>query len=234
MILRPNTAESLEALGYRIIPNAIPAGTLEELTQSVESLTEGDAGKCVAGARQLAARVPTVARVASSQSTAKILRSLGSPGAFLVRSIFFDKQPGANWKAAWHQDLTIAVLERRETPGFGPWSQKAGMSHVQPPAAVIEGMITLRLHLDDCDADNGALRVLPGSHRGGILSAEQIQCWRKKEPEAICAVAKGGILAMRPLLLHASSPALRPRHRRVIHLEFAMDELPGGLEWLRN
>jgi ectoine hydroxylase-related dioxygenase (phytanoyl-CoA dioxygenase family) len=193
----------------------------------VESLSANHAP----GARNLAQVAPAVARLAESSGIARLLEGLGAPGAFLVRSIFFDKQPGANWKVPWHQDLTIAVRERKEIAGFGPWSQKEGIPHVQPPAEVLERMVTLRLHLDDCDVDNGALKVLPGSHRHGVLSVDLIQRSRLECAEVICAVGRGGILAMRPLLLHASSQAARPTHRRVIHLEFAMDDLPGGLEW---
>ena len=36
---------------------------------------------------------------------------------------------------------------------------------------------------------------------------------------------------MRPLLVHASSPATVPSRRRVVHLEFAAAELPSPLEW---
>jgi ectoine hydroxylase-related dioxygenase (phytanoyl-CoA dioxygenase family) len=92
-------------------------------------------------------------------------------------------------------------------------------------------MVTLRLHLDDCDKSNGALKVLPGSHRSGKLSAGKIEDCRSASTENLCTANAGDALFMRPLLLHASSPAEKPRHRRVVHIEFAMDELPGGLEW---
>jgi hypothetical protein len=36
---------------------------------------------------------------------------------------------------------------------------------------------------------------------------------------------------MCPLTLHASSPAQAASHRRVIHIEYACDNLPAGLEW---
>ena len=132
---------------------------------------------------------------------------------------------------AWHQDLTIAVRERREVAGFGPWSTKAGIPHVQPPAEVLERKVTLRIHLDRCGPDNGPLRVVPGSHRGGRLDAAAIADHRQRVAEVSCLVDRGGVVILRPLLLHASSAALRPGHRRVIHLECAAEDLPGGLEW---
>jgi ectoine hydroxylase-related dioxygenase (phytanoyl-CoA dioxygenase family) len=220
--------ESFDSLGFCTIPGAVPAETLDELARSVEGLLSA---KAAPGARNLDGLAPPVARFAESRKIADLLDSLGAPGAFLVRGIFFDKHPGANWHVPWHQDLTIAVREKKEIAGFGPWSGKGGVPHVRPPPSVLAGMVTLRVHLDDCDPDNGALRVLPGSHRHGVLSAALIQRWRSEHREVPCAVPRGGILAMRPLLLHASSRAMRPRRRRVIHLEFATDALPGGLEW---
>ena len=149
----------------------------------------------------------------------------------MVRGILFDKTPGANWKVGWHQDLSIAVKKRVDVPGFGPWSEKAGVPHVQPPCAVLEQMLTIRLHLDECGEDNGPLRVLPGSHTKGKMAPQEIKAYRQATEPVICACPRGGALLMRPLLLHASSLATSPKHRRVVHLEFAAQPLPGGLEW---
>lgn len=124
------------------------------------------------------------------------------------------------------------MQEKREVPGFGPWSLKDGIPHVQPPSSLLERMITLRIHLDDCDASNGALKVLPGSHREGKLAPVQIKSWRCRAEPVTCEFRKGGVLLMRPLLLHASSPAINPIHRRVVHLEFAAEALPSELRWL--
>jgi ectoine hydroxylase-related dioxygenase (phytanoyl-CoA dioxygenase family) len=114
---------------------------------------------------------------------------------------------------------------------FGPWSEKAGVLHVQPPRDVLEQMLTVRLHLDDCDAENGPLRVLPGSHRCGKMTPDEINRFRQQTEPVICTCPRGGALLMRPLLLHASSPATSPHHRRVVHIEFAAHALPHGLEW---
>jgi ectoine hydroxylase-related dioxygenase (phytanoyl-CoA dioxygenase family) len=115
-------------------------------------------------------------------------------------------------------------------PQFGPWSIKAGVQHVQPPASVMAGMLAVRLHVDESHADNGPLRVLPGSHRVGCLSPSEIATWKERQ-SVTCTAPKGGAILMRPLLVHASSCCLRPHQRRVIHLEFAADDLPNGLEW---
>ena len=121
-----------------------------------------------------------------------------------------------------------------KTEGFGSWSMKADVLHVQPPAATLERMLTVRLHLDPCGEENGALRVLPGSHTHGKIPENEIAGFREIMTEEVCAVGLGGALLMSPLLLHASSPASVPGHRRVVHLDFASTQLPDGLEWFSD
>jgi len=159
------------------------------------------------------------------------LREVTGEALHAVRGLFFDKTQGANWPVPWHQDLTLAVKTRHALPGWTNWTVKRGVPHVQPPAEVLTRMITARLHLDDCAADNGALRVIPGSHAGGTLTRKDVDAAKQRDAVTICARA-GDALLMRPLLLHASSPAQRPAHRRVLHIEFAPQTLlPGGLAW---
>jgi hypothetical protein len=175
--------------------------------------------------------VPIVHELALSPPLRSMAEAVLGNGCVAVRGLFFDKTPEANWKVAWHQDVTIAVKEKIEAPGYGPWSEKAGVVHVQPPAEVLEHMVAIRVHLDPCGPENGPVRVLPGSHRSGKLDPGQIAEMRERIKPAECLVERGGILAFRPLLLHASSPALRPERRRIVHLEFASRRLPGGLSW---
>jgi ectoine hydroxylase-related dioxygenase (phytanoyl-CoA dioxygenase family) len=173
---------------------------------------------------------PTLAAVAAGSLLQLARERLGSR-AFAVRGLIFDKTPLANWKVTWHQDVTIAVTDRRELEGWGPWSQKAGTWQVRPPAKVLESMLALRLHLDDSTADNGPLRVLPGSHRAGRLSDAAVSALSHSGTPRDCLVQSGGVLLMRPLLLHASAPATVPGHRRVLHIEYAASALPAGLVW---
>jgi len=161
-----------------------------------------------------------VAKLARSDKLLSLVRPHLPSHPIPVRAIYFDKSPSVNWAVAWHQDLTVAVRSRVEVRGFVPWSTKNGVPHVQPPIALLEKMLTVRLHLDDCDQENGALRVIPGSHRLGRLSAERIR--------EQCA---GDALLMRPLLLHASGRSKSGRHRRVLHIEYAGFSLPAPLEW---
>jgi len=188
----------------------------------------------IGGVRNLLRTSPLVSSFANAPPIVGLLRQAAGGEVFPVRAIFFDKNPGANWLVAWHQDLAIAVTDQIETPGFGGWSVKDGMLHVHPSAEILAGMITLRLHLDDCRASNGALRVIAGSHRSGKMPAGEVSRWTSAKTEIVCEVAKGGAVLMRPLLLHASSPAESPRHRRVLHLEYATQKLPNGLTWFNN
>ena len=220
--------------GFVLVPDLLSEGSVARLDTVVSSLAGApDAALRPHGIRNLATLAPGVSRVASSDSVASLVEGiLGVPGR-LVRSILFDKIPGANWKVPWHQDLTIAVENRIEVAGFGPWSVKDGVRSVQPPVAILEGMVTVRLHLDDCGPENGALRVIRGSHRSGRLTGAQIDALVGVEPPVVCTLEGGGALVMRPLLLHASSQARSPKHRRVVHLDFAAVDLPNGLRWSR-
>jgi ectoine hydroxylase-related dioxygenase (phytanoyl-CoA dioxygenase family) len=230
----PGWLPRFHADGFALIPGVVPGGRIHALLAALESAEDG-AGvrrrESVFAIRSLLEAVPAVRDLARSPQVRALVEPVLGPDAFAVRGILFDKTPDANWKVAWHQDLTIAVRERREVEGFGPWSEKAGVVHVQPPAAVLERMVTVRLNLDPCGPENGPVNVIAGSHRHGRLSVDEVQRRRTEEPAVSTSLGAGGVLLMRPLLLHASSPSTSPAHRRVVHLEFAAGELPGGLEW---
>ncbi|MBJ6759466.1 phytanoyl-CoA dioxygenase family protein [Myxococcaceae bacterium JPH2] len=221
----------LEQEGFALIPEAVSAETVESLLRALPSVESSSNASRRGGVRNLLEDVPEVQALALHGPLRDVAERVLGRDCFAVRGLMFDKTPESNWKVIWHQDLTIAVRERREVPGFGPWSHKAGVECVQPPPEVLESMVAVRLHLDDCGSDNGPVRVLPGSHREGRLSSAQTQTRLEQQPAEDCLVSARGILVMRPLLLHASSPARVPAHRRVVHLEFAACELPAGLEW---
>jgi len=224
-LIQPLLAYVLDQDGFQIIPALLTKQEVEVLRSTLSSLGVAP------GHRQLMQRVPEVAALAKSAKVSELLTGLLGGAPFPVRSIFFDKTPEANWLVPWHQDISIAVKERADLPGYGPWSTKEGVPHVQPPVELLETMVTLRLHLDDCDESNGALKVIPGSHRLGRVDAGSIAQSRSKREEVTCSAHAGDALLMRPLLLHASSEATAPNHRRVIHLEYAACQLPVGLEW---
>lgn len=184
--------------------------------------------------RNVLAQVPSMREIANAVMRGCWLEQLLGSEPFVVRSLLFDKTASANWPVGWHQDCTIAVARRADVAGFGPWSVKAGVHHVKPPEAVLANMLTARLHLDDCMAENGALQVIPQSHCTGYLDSDEVNGWIAHRPRAIVEARAGDVLLMRPLLLHASRPAQSPSHRRVLHLEFAAGSLPGGLDWHRE
>jgi hypothetical protein len=201
----------------------------------VDTLLEALGSPLGAGRRGLLA-TPEVAEVASSVRLLTLVRPCTGHLPRPVRAIYFDKSPTANWLVAWHQDVTVAVEEQMDVAGFGPWSVKHGVPHAQAPVELLENMITVRVHLDDCDETNGALRVLPGTHLLGRLSSEQIQKARNERKEVVCGARRGDVMLMRPLLLHASGKSVVAgnRHRRVLHIEYAGLDLPGGLRWRQS
>ena len=235
---RIGLADLVSRHGFAIQPRAVTPEVIAELIETIERVDPGAGdGRLIGrGGRAYAMRdlfglVPAARELAGSAGLRGLVEPILGPNAFPVRGLLFDKTPEANWPVPWHQDTTIAVRRRVEAEGFGPWSVKAGVPHVRPPDSILEAMLTLRVHLDDCGPSNGPLRVVPGSHAGGLLGAEEIRDWLGRVPAVACPIERGGVLAMRPLILHASSPATAPAHRRVVHIEYAANPLPDGLEW---
>jgi len=228
----------IERDGYAILENWIDNYPLELLEKEFQNVgidhrASQRAGRAF-GLRNLMTAVPLTRELAISESLRSIVEPFLGSSARVVRTIYFDKHKDANWKVAWHQDLTIAVREKVNVEGFRAWSMKAGITHVQPPVSLLEHMLTIRVHLDDTGEANGALRVLPGTHRFGRLEPDQIQHWKQHQQLVVCSVKRGGVVAMRPLLLHSSLPALNPTHRRVLHFEYTSSDLPSGLEWFEE
>lgn len=220
--------------GFLMLPAFVTDAECDALAVELTELhvqQQKSARRARGGLRNVLRVSPRAAAFATAEPTLALMSGLLGAATFPVRAILFDKTDGANWGVPWHQDVAIAVAAQIETSGFGPWSVKDGVVHVQPPPRVLAGMATLRLHLDDCSADNGALRVLPGSHQHGELSSKAVSDWATKQVPVTCELSKGGALVMCPLLLHASSPAKNPSHRRVLHVEYAATELPNGLKW---
>lgn len=232
----PDIAEEVRTNGFATVRDVLDGPTIETLiaalSRTTSDLSVRQKDHSVYAIRNLLTLVPEVSAIAKSPAIRALIEPLLGPGAFAVRGLLFDKTPEANWKVFWHQDLTVPVRERIETPGFRNWTMKSGVQHAEAPASLLETMLSLRLHLDDCDDSNGPLCVLPGSHSLGHLSGEAIEDCKSRIAPVECHVPRGGVMLIRPLLLHASFPAKKALHRRVIHLEFAAQPLPGGLEWL--
>lgn len=222
----------LEQHGFAVAPQLLTDAEIADLQRVFDHapMARAQRGGQTFGARNLL-ELSEVQNAATSPKLAHYLAAILSERFKAVRAIFFDKTENANWPVLWHQDLSLAVKERRELAGWKNWSVKQGVEHVQAPQAILERMITVRLHLDPCPVENGALCVIAGSHAWGPLSREAIrQTVADQKPQPVPADAGDGLF-MRPLILHASSPAQAPRHRRVLHLEFAPDGLlPDKLE----
>lgn len=179
--------------------------------------------------RQFLKEVPSVGEVIFNVKLKGLIRQLFGDEYFVVKSIYFDKPENSNWFVAWHQDLTISVDEKADIKGYGPWTVKQNQFAVQPPVELLQDNFTVRIHLDDTDENNGALKVIPGSHYKDIYRAENID-WQQ-ETEVTCNVNKGGVMMMRPLLMHASSRTTNSQKRRVVHIEFSKADLPDGIDW---
>ncbi len=225
-----NHPTALHREGFAIAAQLLAVSELNTLCIAADELHAAHS-RPPAGVRSPTSLHLAFDRVARSDAVTALAASLLDGPPRLVRSILFDKTPETNWDVVWHQDVTIAVKERIDVPGFGPWSTKQGMHHVQPTARVLERMVTLRIHLDDCGSTNGPLLVVPGSHAGGFIDVRMLDVADCERRAVACTVSAGDCVAMRPLILHASKKALVPAHRRVLHLEFACEDLPGGLAW---
>ena len=196
------------------IPLLVPSDLVAAAAQDTDALDR-------AGLRNPLGAVPSLRRIARSEVIASLVDDLLGPEAVLTRAILFDKTPSRNWPVPPHRDTTIAVAERIETPGFGPWSVKDGVVHVRPPDEILAGMWTLRVAIDPAPTTNGPLRVQPGSHDNTSTD----RTWREM------ACKPGDVVLMRPLLLHASERAASPSRRRVLHMEWAPGPLPSPLTW---
>jgi ectoine hydroxylase-related dioxygenase (phytanoyl-CoA dioxygenase family) len=179
--------------------------------------------------RQVFREIPALKPLIFNRPLQEIIFNTFGAGYFLVKAIYFDKPALSNWFVSYHQDLSIAVNKKAPINGFNNWTNKNGQYNVQPPREILESVYTIRIHLDDCTKENGALFVIPGSHRNGIK--RKLNDGFSIEQEIACEVNKGGIMIMRPLLWHASRKSTIDRNRRVLHLEFCNCQLPGPVEW---
>ncbi|MFP3834686.1 phytanoyl-CoA dioxygenase family protein [Chryseobacterium sp. SIMBA_028] len=179
--------------------------------------------------RQFLKEIPEIKDLIFNDNIKRIITEVFGEKYFVVKSIYFDKPETSNWYVAYHQDLTISVDKKLELPNFGPWTTKQNQFAVQPPLNILENIYTIRIHLDDTDENNGALKVVPKSHSKGVYRPETID-W-SIETENICNVEKGGIMLMKPLTLHGSNRTTNGKKRRVIHIEFSDMELPEVLQW---
>lgn len=212
--------------GAQHIPAALDAATLATIEAALADLPSDQPGLRLASLPALAAILGPTGAIGRHAAAHQ------GPAIRPVRAILFDKSATTNWSLGWHQDRTIAVTERSDTPGFGPWTVKSGIPHVAPPQSLLDRMLTLRVHLDPVDVDNAPLLIAPGTHRHGRIPESDVAAHVANHGTHACLAAPGDIWLYATPILHASDAATTPRHRRVLQLDYSADPLPGALEWL--
>jgi ectoine hydroxylase-related dioxygenase (phytanoyl-CoA dioxygenase family) len=216
-VTKLDVSRTIGTHGFAIIPSVLASS---EISPLLDALSDLEDRRSRAGIRHVLSQ-PAVSAIAHDVRIREIAgAALGYP-ATPFRATLFDKSPDSNWLIAWHQDTALPLLDKVETPGWGPWSVKDGIIYAHAPTSALVQVVALRLHLDDSTEQNGPLRVLPGTHVRGVLTDEQVEELAKQSLPFTCLVAKGGVLAMRPLLIHASSKSQVESSRRVLHIEYA-------------
>jgi len=214
--------------GFEIVEAFIPS---ELVNTALLELENSEELYSMCGVRNAEAKFKFVGRICASEFVQGKLKQYLPGKAQLVRAIVFDKTLESNWFVAWHQDKTVALSEKMEMPGWGPWSVKDGVVHVQPPLQVLENMLTFRIHLDPAGKKNGCLKVVPKSHEIGVIDQNEIASIVESSEVRFCEIGAGGAVLMRPHILHSSSKSKSGGHRRVLHLEYSNYQLESGLKW---
>jgi hypothetical protein len=215
----PNSAtkQRIDAHGFAVVPGALRQNEMDTLRADIDKTP---LRRSRAGARHMLGNASVSALASDPRLLNIACRVLGAE-ARPFRATLFDKSPTSNWLVVWHQDTALPLLERHELPGWGPLSVKEGVIYAHAPATALEQVLALRVHLDESSDKNGPLRVLPGTHLMGVLTDDAIEQLASQIAAVDCVVPAGGVIAMRPLIVHASSKSLIEAPRRVLHIEYA-------------
>lgn len=223
--------------GFEILKGVISKPEIHSIQAEVQSAIQAAVQKIGKeysshGIRNADKIFSTIKALSLSKSLLNLATEFLHSKVNLVRVIYFDKSPKHNWSVGWHQDKTICVNSKIEMDGWKAWSIKDGIQHVQPPVEVLNSMATIRIHLDDVNEYNGSLKVIPNSHKKGILSQSEIYAVVGNNAPFSCEASAGDALIMRPHIIHSSGKSTVQRNRRVVHMEFSTYELPGKLNWV--
>jgi len=218
---------SLQEQGFELVPDLFSRESMLSLADSIE---RSAVHRIRAGVRN-ALQIDSVRDLAYDPILFGLVKEVLGQQAVAFRATLFDKSPRSNWLVVWHQDTALPLRQRVEARGWGPWSVKEGVICAHAPASALEQILAIRVHLDDSNADNGPLRVLPHTHTMGVLTDDEIHYVTTKVAVVDCLVPSGGLLLMRPLLIHASSKARSENaRRRVLHFEYAAQtSFPDGV-----
>lgn len=225
MVIAVNAQAILDVTGFLVLPGIVSEAQCAWIASLLAGRQTG------AGTRDLLEEDWCASLAATLRDTFDLGQVLTDMVA--VQCTYFDKSAQGNWLVPLHQDLGIPVAEHVDSPELQGWSIKQGVHHVQPPASLLTRMTAVRVHLDESAEDNGPLRVIPGSHLAGRLQPEEMGEFRRIHGEVLCTTPRGGVVALKPLLLHASSKATSNRPRRVLHYLYGPKQLPHGLAWHR-
>ncbi len=224
----------LEENGYSILANVYSESEINQILGCLKHAEQNESSflktKDLFAIRQLVENVPELSKLLFNKKLTELISNLFQSNCFLTKAIYFDKPSESNWFVAYHQDLSISVDKKANLENYVNWTFKKGQYGVQPPIKILQDTITIRIHLDDTNKDNGALKVIPKSHLKGIIRTDSEE-WNI-DNEVVCEVKKGGAMLMKPLTLHASNRTTNGKKRRVIHLEFNNHKLDKPLNWL--
>jgi ectoine hydroxylase-related dioxygenase (phytanoyl-CoA dioxygenase family) len=191
----------LDQQGFEMVTDILDFNAVSSSVAAIESST---IYRSRAGMRH-ALEIDSVHLLATDPRLLQLARNALGEGALPFRATLFEKSPKSNWLVVWHQDTALPLRKRRETHGWGPWSVKEGVICAHAPASALERVLAIRVHLDDSTAENGPLKVLPATHNLGVLSDDAIHELAERMPAVQCGVGCGGLILMKPLLVHASS-----------------------------
>ncbi|GAL60675.1 WYL domain-containing protein [Algibacter lectus] len=224
-------AKRLEHKGFGILNHIYTKRDIRKLKTNLDSYIK-EHNEQAFGMREVLKKIPKLKDTLFNKNFKKLIKSIDKD-VFLTKAIYFDKSPKDNWYVTWHQDVPINVLEKTEVDGFKSWTNKKGVISVCPPENISKNTFAMRIHLDDTTNKNGALKVIPGSHNKR-LNDEEIKLISNNSIPFISEIAAGGVQLIKPLLLHASSPTIVQKRRRVLHLEFSSIKLPNGLQYAEH
>jgi len=213
--------------GFTVVPNVLEPEEIPSLLDRVQLPTFH---RSRAGIRHVMSN-SHVASLAHDARLMTIAREVFGSEPVPFRATLFDKSHDANWLVVWHQDTALPLRSKKDSPGWGPWSVKEGIHYAHAPTYALDQVVALRVHLDDSTVENGPLRVIPGTHKLGVLTDDEVSKLSIERVSVDCLAARGAVLAMRPLLIHSSSKSQSERPRRVLHIEYAASTVVGdGLE----
>lgn len=221
----PSWRETLDRDGAALCTATLDEAACRQVEAALAHLPQDRAGLRLRDADDLRPLIAPGSRIGD------LARAVLDRGARPVRAPLFDKSAATNWALGWHQDRTIVVERRADLPGFGPWTIKAGLIQVEPPFAIIDAMLTIRVHLDPVDATNAPLAVIPGSHRLGRLASEGLDQLAEAHGQHLCLAERGDAWVYHTAIVHGSAAADPPRRRRVLQIDYAAGDLPVPLRW---